>query len=164
MKELEYINVRDKIKELSLNNGNGLIFLPYNFENTTDVKEFIYDDSVKVVNKLWRNENINIERLENDISETKYYQENDITWIGPTVFIAYTFWSENQNLMAISLSVVANYLTDFFKGKTGSPKIKLEYIVEKNPKTKSKNVRFSYEGDIQGLDKLPKILEKLKDE
>jgi hypothetical protein len=60
--------------------------------------------------------------------------------------------------------MIASYLTDFFKGKSKSPKVKLDYVLEKNPKNGKKNIRFTYEGDIDGLDKLPSILEKLKDE
>ncbi|PAM95127.1 hypothetical protein B4N84_07530 [Flavobacterium sp. IR1] len=164
MKQIEYIEVRKRAKELSLNEIKGLTFLPFNFETANEVKDFIYDDSLKVVNKLWKSENIIVDRLEENISETKYYQENDITWIGPTIFIAYSFWAENPNLMSIGLSIIANYLTDIFKGKTKSPIVKLEYVIEKNPDKGEKNIRFSYEGDIEGLSKLPAILKNLKDE
>jgi hypothetical protein len=161
---MEYIDVRKKIAELSLSEANGLIFLPKNFETATCIDDFIYQDSLKVVNKLMRQEGISIGRLEENNTSTKYYVENDITWIGPTIFIAYSFWTENQNLISIGLSMIASYLTDFFKGKSKSPKVKLDYVLEKNPKNGKKNIRFTYEGDIDGLDKLPSILEKLKDE
>ena len=161
---MEYIEVRKKIADLSLNDINGLAFLPMNFESANNVEEFVYQDSLKVVNKLMKQENIVVKRLEKDLTGTKYYVENDITWIGPTIFIAYSFWTENPHLISIGLSVIAGYLTDFFKGKSKSPKVKLEYVLEKNPKKGKKNVRFTYEGDIDGLDKLPAILKKLKDE
>jgi len=164
MSKLEYINVRKKISDLQLNNINELGFLPYNFETAESVEDFIYDDSLKVVNKLWRSEDILAQRLETNTSNTKYYHENDITWIGPTIYVGYALWSENPNLISIGLSVVANYLTDFFKGKSKNPIIKLEYIIEQNPQNGSKNVRFSYEGDVAGMSKIPNILKTLKDE
>ena len=160
----EYIDVRKKIKELSLNDIERIAFLPMNFETAKSVDEFVYQDSLKVVNKLVKQKDINIERLEYDTTDTKYYIENDITWIGPTIFIGYSFWTQNQHLISISLSLIANYLTDFFKGKSDSPKVRLDYVLEKDPKKGKKNVRFTYEGDIEGLDKLPSILKKLKDE
>ncbi len=161
---VEYINVRDKIKDLSLNEISGLVFLPYNLNDAYIQNDFIYDDSLKVVSKLFKQNNINISRIEQDTSETKYYQENDITWLGPTIFIAYSLWTENPNLLAIGLSVIANYLTDFFKGKSISPRVKINYVVEKDPKKGKINVHFSYDGDIEGLKEIPKILTKLKDE
>lgn len=160
----EYIDVEEKIKNLNLKSPSGLMFLPYNFESSETVDEFLYDDSIKVVKKLWKQNAIEVERLETDISSTKYYQENDITWIGPTIFVAYSFWTGNSNLIAVGLSVVVNYLTDFFKGKTKSPKVRINYILEQNPKKGKKNVKFSYDGDIEGLNKIPEILERLKDE
>lgn len=161
---IEYINVRDKIKVLSLNEISGLAFLPYNLRDANLPNDFLYDDSLKVVSKLFKHNNINISRIEQDTSETKYYQENDITWLGPTIFIAYSLWTENPNLIAIGLSVIANYLTDFFKGKSSSPRVKINYVVEKDPKKGKINVHFSYDGDIEGLKEIPKILTKLKDE
>lgn len=160
----DYTDVRTKIIKLSLKEISVLTFLPYNFKTAKNSQEFIYDDSLKVVSKLFKQNSINIGRLEHDISQTKYYQENDITWIGPTIFIAYSFWTENSNLIAIGLSLIANYLTDFFKGKSSSPKIKINYVLEKDPKKGIKNVQFSYEGDIEGLNKIPEILKTLKDE
>lgn len=161
---VEYINVRDKIKDLSLNEISGLVFLPYNLKDVNIQNDFLYDDSLKVVSKLFKQNNINISRIEQDTSETKYYQENDITWLGPTIFIAYSLWSENPNFIAIGLSVIANYLTDFFKGKSSSPRVKINYVVEKDPKKGKNNVHFSYDGDIAGLKEIPEILTKLKDE
>lgn len=159
----EYIDVRQKIQDLSLNEISKIAFLPMNFETALTAEDFIYQDSLKVVNKLLKQKKINVERIEN-ASKTKYYVENDITWIGPTLFIAYSYWAENQTLIELSLSVIGNYLTDFFKGKSNSPKIKLDYVLEKNPKKDTKNVRFTYEGGIDGLDKIPAILKELKDE
>lgn len=159
----EYIDVRQKIQDLSLNEIKGIAFLPMNFETAATTEDFIYQDSLKVVNKLLKQKEVNVERLENT-TETKYYVENDITWIGPTLFIAYSYWTENSTFIELSLSMIGNYLTDFFKGKTDSPKVKLDYVLEKDPKKGKKNVRFTYEGDVSGLDKLPAILKKLKDD
>lgn len=161
---MEYIDVRKKIGDLSLNDVEGLAFLPMNFESASKTDDFVYQDSLKVVRKLMLQKDIQVNRLEKEITKTNYYVENDITWIGPTIFIAYSFWTENPHLISIGLSMIAGYLSDFFKGKSQSPKVKLDYVLEKNPKKDKKNVRFTYEGDIEGLDKLPSILEKLKDE
>jgi hypothetical protein len=160
----EFINIEEKIEKLNLNTPTELVFLPYNFESSNTPEDFLYDNSIKVVKKLWKQESIEVGRLEKDTSKTKYYQENDITWIGPTIFVAYSFWTENSNLIAIGLSVIANYLTDFFKGKTKKPNVRIEYVLEQNPRKGKKNVKFSYDGDIEGLSKIPEILAKLKDE
>jgi hypothetical protein len=137
----EYLDVRQKIQDLSLNEVKGIAFLPMNFETATTTEDFIYQDSLKVVNKLLKQNQVNIERL-NNATETKYYVENDITWIGPTFFIAYSYWTENSTLIQLSLSMIGNYLTDFFKGKLNPPKVKLDYVLEKDPKKGKKKCSF----------------------
>jgi hypothetical protein len=52
------------------------------------------------------------------------------------------------------LSVLANYFTDFLKGKKGEKKVKIEIVVE-NGKTHKK---ITYEGDGKGLAELVEIV------
>ena len=57
--------------------------------------------------------------------------------------------------LSLSLNVIANYATDFLRGVSGNPNVKLDIVVEKNDKTCKK---ISYEGSIDGLKDLPAVI------
>lgn len=63
--------------------------------------------------------------------------------------------SENPELVSITCGVIANYVTDFFKGQK-EPSVRLK-VIHKETKT-SKLTEISYEGDLEGLDKLEKSI------
>lgn len=70
--------------------------------------------------------------------------------------------SENSTLLSVGINVLSNYVTDYFKGTFGSQNVKLEIIVETKPKKVYKSI--NYEGNLDGLKDLPKIIKSLKDE
>lgn len=81
-------------------------------------------------------------------------------WFGPVLLLTSFAINENPQLASIMCSVIANYVTDFFKGQK-KPNIKLK-VVYKETKS-SKVTEISYEGDTEGLGKLESsILEVAK--
>jgi hypothetical protein len=59
--------------------------------------------------------------------------------------------------------VISNYLTDFFKGRIKNSKVKFDLVVEKDPSGMCRKIH--YEGDVEGLAKIPEIMkEARKDE
>lgn len=65
----------------------------------------------------------------------------------------------NQEVVSVALNVLSNYITDFFKGVTGTKIVKLDIIVEKNGDTTCKKI--SYEGDAEGIKSLVDVVRKL---
>lgn len=124
--------------------NQGIIILPYNYEadekytyNSTSISFYKYAKS-----KL----------------EIKYFTEPELLvdqrsgdWFAPILFISSAAISQNPELITIALSVVANYVTDFFKDST-KPNIRLK-IIYKETKT-SKLTEIYYEGGLEGLDQL----------
>lgn len=79
-------------------------------------------------------------------------------WFGPLLFISSSALSQNPELISITCGVIANYVTDFFKGKE-KPNIRLK-IIHKETKT-SKLTEISYEGGLEGLGKLEESINKI---
>ena len=77
-------------------------------------------------------------------------------WFAPILFVSSVAMTQNPELIAIALSVIANYVTDFFKGKD-SPTIRLK-VIHKETKT-SKVTEIYYEGKLEGLSNLKDSIE-----
>lgn len=79
----------------------------------------------------------------------RFRDERALTWLGPVIFISAALYSTNPDIVSVSLSVIANYLTDIFKGHSAEKRAKMTVIVETTPR--SKYVRLEYDGPVEGL-------------
>lgn len=137
-----------KIKEVDdihLDEENqGIIILPYNYEadekytyNSTSLSFYKYAKS-KLDIKYFTEPELLVEQRSGD-------------WFAPILFVSSVAMTQNPELITIALSVIANYVTDFFKGKD-SPNIRLK-VIHKETKT-SKLTEITYEGGLDGLKQL----------
>lgn len=156
----DYINVTDKLKELDLQDIETITLLPFNFDTVSNKKDLIYDNSVKTIRTLLRNAELPDERIEKTGETIGYRQLNHLEWLAPTFFVTYSVLSQNPYILSIALSVVANYLTDFFKGMSEDHKVKIDIIVEKEKGKTYKKI--TYIGDGKGLDELAEIVKNVK--
>ncbi|PQJ08965.1 hypothetical protein CJD36_021385 [Flavipsychrobacter stenotrophus] len=154
---INYINLDNRFKDLNCIEPSTFCFLPENIEDAKSMDEFIYTDNALVLRKLFKANNLPEERLHDNISKTR--QRRSADWYGPTLFIGYSLWTQNPNMVSIGLSVIANYVTDFFKGSFGEKKIKLEIVIETTPKKIYK--KLTYEGDAQGLKNIEDLIKKM---
>ena len=83
-------------------------------------------------------------------------------WLGPTLFVGYALLSDNGNLLNIALGVVANYLTEFFRGAGEASIIKLDFIIEKTPGRDYKHLKF--EGPPEAIPALKEAVKAIRDE
>lgn len=79
-------------------------------------------------------------------------------WFGPLLLISSSAVAQNPELISITCGVIANYVTDFFKGRE-KPNIRLK-VIHRETKT-SKLTEISYEGGLDGLEKLEESILKL---
>lgn len=141
---------------------DGLALLPINFESASSIAEFRQVSAAATVKTLFRNATIPYSELFEKSKKPPYVQNNAFEWIAPTIFVSAGLISANANYVSVALNVISNYATDFFKGMAGGKSVKLEVVVET---TKTKTcMRISYEGDIEGLKDLPKIIREVADE
>ena len=158
----DYINVRAKLAQIGCRSTTGLALLPLNLESAASQADLRQQSEAATVKSLLRQAGVELTDLFNPANRPPYVQNNDISWIAPTIFVAAGVLSENSNAVAVSLSVLANSLTDFFKGRTDDPTVKLTIIVEQ---TRSKTCKkVSYEGPVDGLNALATVVKNIQDD
>ena len=153
----DYINLSCRFSELQCAEPLSFCFLPENIDTANSIDEFIYTDNVLTLRKVFKLNNLPEDRLENNYSKTR--QRRSIDWYAPTLFIGYSLWTQNPDMVSIGLNVISNYVTDFFKGTFGERKIKLDIVIEKTPKKTYK--KLTYEGDVEGLKNIGDLLKNI---
>jgi hypothetical protein len=158
----DFIEVSNKLEQLGCACSEGIAILPVNFETAKSTDGFKQLSEASTVKTLFRNNQIPFSEIKKTNQKSSYIQNNAFEWIAPTLFVSGAFLSQNPEAVAIALSVIANYVTDFFRGFGGEKNIKLDIIVEK---TKSKTCKkISYEGNIDGLKDLAEIVKEVGNE
>ena len=153
----DYARVDDLAIRFGCNCPTGICILPENFETASKVEDFIYRSEAATVKTLFRLNKISIDLLGDQ--GAGYIQNNSFDWVAPTIFISATVISNDPNIVSIGISVLANYITDALKGFSGSKRVKLSVVVEKKGGKEFKKI--SYEGDVDGMDKLMEIIKEV---
>ncbi|WPO68204.1 hypothetical protein SDC64_04545 [Acinetobacter haemolyticus] len=132
-------------------NYQELMIVPELIEN----EQSIYSSSSISFYKYAKNQvNLNYIRKPDIVLE-----QRSIDWFGPTLLITTTALTQNPELVSITLNVISNYITDFFKGSQ-EPDIKVSLLIQQS-KTKFK--KLDYEGNKDGLKEIEKLIKQLKD-
>lgn len=162
IKVKEYLDVKKRAEELGCNIPNSLAILPRDFANAKSKGDLLHEDTTSTVRVLWKQEGVIETPIEKAGESIPAILEESFYWVGPTIFFASTLIIQNPHLIDIALGVISNYLTDWFKGLTeGRKKATLDVVVE----TKSGSYKeIHYEGAIEGLEELPKVIRSLHDE
>ncbi|WP_201617635.1 hypothetical protein [Psychrobacter urativorans] len=131
--------------------AQSIVILPYNYEAN---KNYTYNST-----------SISFYKYAKSKLDIKYFTEPELLveqrsgdWFAPVLFVSSVAMTQNPELITIALSVIANYVTDFFKGKD-SPNIRLK-VVHKETKT-SKLTEIYYEGGLDGLSQLEASINKI---
>lgn len=67
--------------------------------------------------------------------------------------------SENPTAVNIALGVVANYVTDFFKGMGGEKRVRFSIVIK--DKAAGRYKRFKYSGDPSGIKDFTKLATRI---
>ena len=158
----EYVDIPKHAKQLGLKQPSKMAILPRNFESANSSGELFYESETATIRKLWKEAKLHEERLERDEHHFPYIRERTFEWFGPTIFIGSMLILNEPNTISLALNVIANYLTDFFRGSFQKPKIKFDIIVEKTNERKYQKI--NYEGDINGIESLFELIKKIANE
>lgn len=153
----EFINVEEQALKLNCNIPTGLAILPRNFEVAKTKDELLHDGSAATLRILLRETGIPETRIEKSGDKFPCIKESAITWIVPIIFIGAAVISENPHIVSITLGIISNYLSDFFKGTFGGKRVKFDFILEEEKDTRY--IKISYDGDLEGLPELKKFIE-----
>src|SRR5437016_12799769 len=110
----EYPDVAARAAALGCKIPTGFALLPRNFEDAETKADLLHEDTAPTVRLLFKEAEIPETRVEQDGEKFPLLQENGFEWVGPTVFIGGAVFSGNAHLIAVALSVLANYLTEYF--------------------------------------------------
>ena len=157
----DYVDVEKRLGELGCRPALGLAMLPENFRSAGKIADFRQMSKASTVKKLFRAAGLELTDLVDRPQRPPYIHNNYADWVAPTLFLSSALWSQNPNAVSVALSIIANYLTDLFKG-IQSPTVKLEFVVEKTKSRKCMMVK--YEGDVAGIASLESVLRKVVDD
>lgn len=77
-------------------------------------------------------------------------------WFAPAMFISNLFLSDNQNAVSLAISMLANYLTTFFSGRTGASVTLDLYIADTGTRETTK---VAYRGPVDGIHEIQGVIE-----
>ena len=157
-----YTTVRSRAEGFGFLAPQDLTVLPENFDTASSPSDFLFRPEAATLRTLFRNHSLDVGGLLPNGARPSYITNKSFEWTAPTLFVAASLWSDNASAVNIALGLIANYLTDFFKGIGGSHNVKLSFVVEKTVSKTCK--KLSYEGDINGLLGLAEAIKKLADE
>lgn len=162
IRKTDYVDVQKRAADLRLQVPVGLALLPRNFADAPDRNDLVHESAVPTVRVLWREAGVEETRVELEGHRIATVSENAFEWVGPTIFVASAIWSQNPHAVGVALGVIANYVTDWFKGITGEKRVRLSLVVEKT-KTK-KCVKIDYDGPPEQMPDLAAIIKEVADE
>lgn len=156
----KYVDVQKRAQELGCRVPSGLALIPANFETAATKQELAHDLHGLTVRTLWREAGLEESRLEEPGEHWPSAQRDALEWLGPTIFVSASLVSENPTAVSIALSVVANYVTDFFKGVPPvQRRASLDVVVEDPPGSYR---RVRYRGPPEGLQEAAQVVRELR--
>jgi len=152
----EYLDVEAKSQSLGFELRGPICMLPNNLDELSSLEESIHFSSALTLVKLLEEASIPASIMEAEGGDRKYLVQKNVTWYGPVLLFAAAEIAQNPQLVSISLGVIANYLTDYFKGiPIGEQQVELSVVTERLRKTKTTETqstrKFNYKGNVEGL-------------
>jgi hypothetical protein len=158
----DFVDVRARAAALGLTPPEGLAILPSNFDSAAEAGELVLASTASTVKKLWREKGIQETPVEQPGKKIPFSSEKAVDWIGPVIFISAALLSENPAAVQVALGVIANHVTDAFRGLAGWRRVKLEVVYETRDQNNFQKIH--YEGDVDGLLQLPNVIRQMSDD
>lgn len=157
----DYVDVNARAVALGLRAPQGLAFLPRNLGDAAAQADLLHESSVTTLRILFRQSNIVEDHLEQPGQRIRVVQENAFELILPPLFVGGLLISSNPAAIDIALNVIANYVTEFFKGIGGEKRVKFSIVIE--DKAAGKYRRYKYSGDPAGIKEFTQLVERTND-
>ncbi|HEY6349660.1 MAG TPA: hypothetical protein VI636_09645 [Candidatus Angelobacter sp.] len=157
----DYIDVGKKMADLGCRHPERMALLPINFESATSIDQLLQASETATIKKLLLAQAIPLDDIVAPSQRPPYVKNKSHGWVAPILFISASIYSQNQMLISVALNVLGNYATDFFRGDHGTHNVKLNVVIEKKNRAYKK---IAYDGPVEGLKELPKIIREATDE
>lgn len=157
--KIEDLDFSEKLRELKLTLPDNLAFFPDNFETAQATSDFIFTDSMLDLNKIFQQENkVFVPVFGQDTELYRTRKSSDVYL--PAIFFGLSQLTENSTIVSVSLNVLSNYVYDLCKGSSGNNTAHVDLYVETKEKGKVK--KLIYNGNVEGLKELDKIIKAMK--
>ena len=164
----DYIDVSSKLEELGCSWSEGIGILPERFDTCTSTDGFTLLSRARAVARLFEENHIPVSVIKKEGQSLQHLYTASAEWstgVGPTLFVSAALLAENPHIISLALSVLANLLTDFFKGAKEKSNAAVEIVVEKEEKDGSKICKkFRLEADPEVLRISSETIKQIWDE
>jgi hypothetical protein len=142
----DFVSVRQRAADFGCSVPQTMTILPFNFISSPTAADFLRASEAATVRTLFRLNSIPVEELLATGGSPSYVEHNDFEWVAPALFIPAALISQNPEVVSLALGVLANYITDFLKGRPGPKIANIKIIVEKDGDWSCKIIH--YHGDV----------------
>ena len=158
IEELDDIDIANRLSELELPNPTRPAWLPYNIGSAENVAELHHLESVPTLEKLIRDEGIEMDHLPSESREqpTIHLQSGDL--LLAALYISNVAITLIPQIHAI-IDVIANYARE---AQPFSDHCQLDVVVEKDATRETKRLRYS--GRVEGLTHLKDAISALAED
>ncbi len=153
-----YNQLANSFSKHAIDLDKGIYFIPENIFDCGETSNFIYSETTSDLRKILKKGNVQVHYLTEDKPLLRSRKGAD--WFGPTLLFGLSVIVDDPHLIDIGLNLVSSYLYDFFKGKIGDKSVKFEVVVECKKKEEFKKI--TYEGPVEGIAELAKVVKSLK--
>ena len=160
----DYIDVSSRLRELGCPQPRGIGILPERFDTCTSADEFAQLSRTRAVVSLFEKNHIPVSIIKKEGQNLPRLYMASAEWftgVGPSLFISAALLAANPHITSLALSVLANLLTDSFKGAKEQGSAAVEIVVEKEEKGGSKtSKKIRYKGPPEGLATLSETIKQ----
>ncbi len=158
-KENLTISPMEPLDDATLSRGaNSILLLPLGWGPGGG--ETAYSESTQSVSKLFSQHGIPSETLSPITAETDLKQDRYADWVAPTLLVSNLLISQNPMAVSLALNLLANYVTELFKGVRSDPRVKLRIVQAGQGGQGSR--QLNYDGPVSGLPDVARVVAEFK--
>lgn len=151
-------SVAHRLDELGLRSAAEIGILPRGFDSASAVEDLVHEAAASTLAKLLAVAGLSADLAQPAVGRLPILQENAGTWIGPTIFIAFSVVSANPMAVAVALNVLSDYISEFFRGTMGPRRARFDIVLED---ASGACKRIHYDGPAEGLEEVRKTVRGL---
>ena len=146
----------DELQKLIKQQSSTFLILPLNY--VSDEEPVFAESSRNFLNYSLK-EKIAIEMITINSGSPKYLLTEDISWVGPTIFISSSLISQNPDAISVALNLLSNYIYDFFRSSKQDVRCNFELIIEKS---EHESIKLKYDGAKLSPEDILAIIQEIK--
>jgi len=149
--------LRTLLRDNSAGDRSVLVVLPHHISPNGTV---VFPQSSRSLIKRFRASKVEV-LLAAKPDNVAFQDEHGAEWLGPLLLISASAITHDPNIIGITLSVIATYLVDYFRGKPKPHRAKFG-IVLKNGLLGRKSLKITYDGPADSIEEFRETVREAK--